>query len=416
MKAHPQNLSAHKAYAEWLESKLDNDRLTQAGRQPFEEELAEVMRSWSQGLPESVEPRLWLVDYLLENEQLEEAKPHVDFLAAARQDDPRVRATPWKWQLQEAMRLCRRKAWLAEVPARLDEVEALWPTWLSKQWLPYLRAAWTLRSGQVEAFENQRRQICEASGLSLDSLADACQMLGVAQWLRATADDLKRLRAPVDRAVKDLKAISIEELIAVGGFFWDLHRARLVYPAYRMHGAKFGKELLARWRATPRLLLERIQEEPIHKAVLWCSEYRFWSDSAVTLPSFFSDPAIQRHPMLAAAKLNAFLKAHYHWGSEGYREQGRILREAAQSQRDAYYRHWFLALANDLDDVLAKESSPSFRFPFGDLFGSDIGDDDDGEDFESDASDFDQDCDCAECQAARRSYEAARSPGSAKST
>ena len=67
-----------------------------------------------------MEPRLWLVDYLLENERLEEARPHVDFLAASRQDDPRVRATPWKWQLLEAMRLCRRKAWLADVPARLD--------------------------------------------------------------------------------------------------------------------------------------------------------------------------------------------------------------------------------------------------------------------------------------------------------
>ncbi len=411
-KAYPQNLAAHKAYAEWLESKLDNDRLTQAGREPFEEELADVMRGWSQGLPECVEPRLWLVDYLLEKEQLEEAKPHVDFLAAARQDDPRVRATPWKWQLQEAMRLCRRKAWLAEVPARLNEVEALWPAWLSKQWLPYLRAAWTLRSGQAEAFKNQRRQISESSGFIVDSLAEACQMLGAAQWMRATADDVKRLRAPVDRAIKNLKAISIEELIAVGGYFWDLHRIRLVYPAYRMHGAKFGKELLARWRATPGLLLTRIQEEPIHKAVLWCSEYRFWSDGAVALPSFFSDPAVQRHPMFAAAKLNAFLKARYHWGSESYREQGPILRTAAQSQRDAYYRHWFQKLANDLDDVLAKESSQSFRFPFGDLFGSDVGDDDDGEvDL-----DFDPDCDCAECQAARRFYEAARAPGSAKST
>lgn len=91
VKADSSNRPAHEAYVEWVESKLDDDRLAKPKRQPLENELAEVMSSWSKALPEDVEPRLWLVDYLLENERLEEAKPHVDFLAASRLDDPRLR-------------------------------------------------------------------------------------------------------------------------------------------------------------------------------------------------------------------------------------------------------------------------------------------------------------------------------------
>ena len=131
------------------------------------------MRNWSKGLPDDVEPRLWLVDHLLENEETEEAKPHVDWLATARQDDPRVRATPWKWQLLEAMRLSRRKAWLSRVPERLEEAESQWPTWLSKQWLPYLNAALALRCGKTDEFEQQRKQICSESGIA-QGLAGRC--------------------------------------------------------------------------------------------------------------------------------------------------------------------------------------------------------------------------------------------------
>ncbi|MGN6546982.1 MAG: hypothetical protein ACTHK7_18145, partial [Aureliella sp.] len=135
VKAYPANRSAHKKYAEWVESKMDDD-MTQRERAPHVKELAQVMENWSRGLPDDIKPRLWLVDHLLENERLDEAKPHVDWLAASRHDDPRVRAAPWKWQLLEAMRLCRRKAWFSQVPARLDEAEKLWPAWLSRAWLP----------------------------------------------------------------------------------------------------------------------------------------------------------------------------------------------------------------------------------------------------------------------------------------
>ncbi|MCH7689395.1 MAG: hypothetical protein IH899_22430, partial [Planctomycetes bacterium] len=222
VRAYPANRLAYEEHVEWIESKLDNDRLTKPRRKPLESQLAEVMKKWSKALPDDVKPRLWLVDHLLENEETEEAKPHVDWLAAARQDDPRVRATPWKWQLLQAMRLSRRQAWLAEVPSRLEEAELQWPTWLSRQWLPYLHAAWTLRCGKTNEFEQQRQQICIESGIVKDSLADACMMLGAAQRMRVSSADLKPLRAPVDAAVKNISKLPYDELLLAAGFFWDL--------------------------------------------------------------------------------------------------------------------------------------------------------------------------------------------------
>jgi len=381
LKAFPENLSAYKAYAEWLQSKLDSDDMPQTRRKPLEKELAGVMHSWANGRPDDVEPRLWLVDHLLENEQMAEAKPHVEFLVASRQDDPRVRATPWKWQLLEAMRLCRRKVWLTEVPARLDEAEALWPVWMSPQWLPYLRAAWMLRSNQTEAFAAERQRICEASGVARDSLTDACLMLAAAQRMRVPANVLKQLRTPIELALKKPQEIPLEDVVDVAGFFWDLHRAQLLYPAYRMHGGKIGQLLLSLWSEVPGVVLEGIDDERIHKAVLWCSEYQFWSyNYDHELPSCLRLPFQQQHPIFVAAKVNAFLNRRYHWRSEEYRELGPILRKAAGSQRDPYYRHWFLALAEELDEILSQESARFSSFPFGDIFDLEEEDDDNEDD------------------------------------
>ena len=408
IQAYPANRAAYKTHVDWLEAKMENENLTKSKREPILKEEAQVMMDWSQALPEDVKPRLWLVDYLLENEQMEEAKPHVDWLAGARQDDPRVRATPWKWQLLEAMRFCRRKAWLKDVPARLDEAERLWPVWLSRAWLPYLRAAVTLRAGDKEEFEAQRQHICQESGVERDSLVDACMMLGAAQHMRVPAVDLKPLRAPVDQAVKSLRRVSDEDLLDVSGFFWDLHRTQLLYPAYRMHGGKIVNEQFACLKENPKWVLNHLDDERVHTAILMCSEHRCLEDRyELKLPGWYRKSAVQQHPMFAAAKLNAVLKIRSLSQAQEYEELGRQVREMAPSQRDPFYRHWFAALADELDEVIAdRRSSGPFGFgfsPFDLLFGDE---DEDGS-FDEDLG-FDPDCDCAACTAARRAYEASR--------
>ncbi|REJ73763.1 MAG: hypothetical protein DWQ34_08095 [Planctomycetota bacterium] len=397
-KAWPANRQAYRAHVDWIESKLENDRLNKAQREPLVEELARVMRDWSRGLPDDAEPRLWLVDHLLENEETEAARPHVEWLAASRQEDPRVRAVPWKWRLLEAMRLCRRKKNIDQVPPLLEEAEAHWPAWLSKAWLPYLQAAVLLRGGQADEYERQREQTCRASGRARDSLADACLMLGAAQQMRVPHSDLKPLRAPVDAAVKGLDELPIEELLLAGECFWDLHRAQLLYPAYRMHGGKLARELWDRLANSRALVVERIDDPQMHSAVLWCSEHRFGSGSyELKLPKWYSRLPVREHRMFVAAKVNALLKMRNVFEIREESDAAPFLREAAQTERDPFYRYWFNRLANDLEDFLKSESRGGFGFDsFSRMFGA--ADDDD--------LDFDPDCDCPRCRAARQAHEA----------
>lgn len=366
LEAYPGNVKAYKAYADWIQSRLDEDDMTQAKRKPWEQELLGVMRGWSENQPDAVPPRLWLVDYLLENEQMVEAQPHVEFLVGARHDAPLVRATPWKWHLLEAMRLCRRKNWLDQVPAQLDQAEALWPGWLSRQWLPYLRAAYKLRAGQKEAFESDREQICETFGWARNSLPDACMMLGAAQRMRIPTSELKQFREPVDQAVKNRDKIPVDEFIDAAGFFWDLSRTQMLYPAYRMHASKLGRTLIQKLAKNLEIAGQGMDEERIHKMVFWCSEYRFWDTGHYhDMPSCFYIPfAKKRHPMFAAAHLNSFLKMSRYWSYHHYEESSNRLRKAVASQRDPYYRHWFQSMLDQYDDLVADYEGPSGRFPF----------------------------------------------------
>ncbi|MGE3781011.1 MAG: hypothetical protein AB7F89_27730, partial [Pirellulaceae bacterium] len=405
----------------------------------WEKERAQVMRDWAKGLPDDAEPRLWLVDYLLDEELTEEAKPHVEWLSAARHDDPRVRATPWKWQLLEASRLSRRKAWLGQIPERLAEAERLWPEWLSRPWLAYWKAASHLRQGDKAAYEQQRAQIAERGEPRRDSLADACMMLGAAQWLNVPSATLKQLRGPVDRAVKTLGQLSRDDLVEVSAFFWDLHRVRLEYPAMRMHGSKFGKRLLAQFKANPKYVREQADDARVQSAVLWAAEHRFWmTNYDPKPPPWLTLSLTKQHAVFAAAKVRAWLQEGYRYGGIDDPSVGARLRDAALGQRDAFYRYWFQYLAQGLEDNLARSKATRFNFgpgffgagPMGGAGGMGPADEDDEgyddgvedldfDDEEGDKLDllddlfrFDPDCDCPECQAAKRAFQAAqRFPG-----
>lgn len=413
--AAPENVEAHKVYVQWVRTKLDNDGLDKSDREEFEEELAVVMSSWSRGAPNDLEPRLWLVDHLMENEQLTEAQPHVDFLASTRHEDPRARAIPWKWRLLEAMRLCRRKAWLSQVPTRLDEADAMWPTWLPKTWAPYLRAGWLLRRGDLEAFAEARKRLLEETGRPGESLADAVMMLSAAQATRATGPELKPLRESLDRALNALGTLPLDDLLETGSFQWDLIRARLTYPAYRMHARQIGETLFARLDTERRSRPEDANDERIQKATLWGSESRWWSKTNNTkLPPFLAAPAFRDHPIYVAARLNSLFGERYPPPLSSFRKLGSTLREAAQSERNAYYRFWFVELADRLEEAIAKQAQR--RFDLEDFFSSrgqskndafDYEDDDDEFDDDEDDLGFDEDCDCPSCTAARQAYERA---------
>ncbi|TWU01122.1 hypothetical protein [Stieleria varia] len=392
--AYPSHRNAHVEYVDWLEDNAEDERLTKVGREQWLDKAAEAKMAWSQALPDDIEPRLDLVDYLLEKERIDDATPHVEFLSSTRHENPLVNATKWKWTLLEAMRACRRKTWLSRVPELLDQAGSLWPKWLSKDWMPFLRAALALRMGDQAEF---------AQRFHYDgTLLNACRMLAAAQRMRVTSADLKPLRAAVDQHVKNLQAVAVEDLLATCDFFWDLTRVKLLYPAYRMHGTKISRELLKRFDESQKLVTDHIDEPMTQASLFLMSEQRLFNDRySLETPSWFSLRQIVDHPTLAAASAIACMKI-----SGAYRspvEEGTVekVREAAESSRDAFYRHWFKELADELVDHLkALNRRGNSIGSFGSMFSrilSQFGADDD-DDYDDGPE---QQCNCDKCRAAR---------------
>ncbi len=402
--AFPDNRKAFQTYTEWLKEKLDDsDAKAAAEREPLIENLAGVMKKWSESRPDDVEPRLWLVEYLLENGELEQAQPFIEWLRVARQDDAKIRALPWKWQLLNTMQLCRRKSSLEQVPEKLQCIESEWPAWLSKDWLAYLHAAFQLRSGNTTEYEQQRTMICEQKKRVRDCPRDACMMLAAAQEMSVSPADLKPLRAVVDTAVRNVKKISTEDLLDLGEFYWDLHRIQVIYPAYRMHGSKFGRELKSRVNSVAKKIREWLPRPAFRHSLLWASEYRFWpenNDSAfpkcLELPSFTD-------PLIAAVRINSIPEGR---NSKGLSEISRpltLLRNALETELDPYYRSWFASLVEKTDQRLA--AMPEKMFGFGRMvaeMAKSMGFSLDDLDFDDDDDDDDDEvCNCPSCVAER---------------
>jgi hypothetical protein len=405
--AYPGHDEAHRAYTDWLLQQANSDRAPKAKREPFEKLLLPAMEAWTSGVPEAIEPRLWLVDEYLENEQLESAQPHVQWLAGSRHADPRVRAIPWKWELLEAMRLCRRKTWMEAAGEKLDAAEKLWPAWLKKSFLPYLRAALLRRQGKAIEFEEARAEIRksrEAQGCTGSDLDDAVMMLAAAQLMRITAADLKPFRDPVDEAVEDLSKLSDDALVRLASFYWDLHRANLTYSAFRTHASKFAGELHDRLKRLRRGDFKAtLNTSAFRDAALWISSRRLFGASQ----SFGIPPTMR--PLLDSLAVDAmavdslfFGPKHLLFYASELAPEIQRLREAAATETDAYYRYWYGSLADRADAAIASNPLNSYGFDPFSMFNLDEDDDDDWEDDEDDLSL----CDCEECRRNRAAAEA----------
>ncbi|OED37082.1 hypothetical protein AB833_24910 [Chromatiales bacterium (ex Bugula neritina AB1)] len=388
--AYPANRDAHIAYTDWLDKEIEDcDGDKQAIKELKTRQLA-AMKCWANAIDSDLTPRQYLVDVLLNDEQLEEATPHVEWLVKSRPDDPGLKALPWKLQLLKAMKLCRRISNLPQVPAKLAEVESIWPEWLPKQWLPYYTAAWMLRSGDKKNYEAQRNLIATSSGIERDSLADACMMLGAAQNMRVAAADLKPLRMPVDSAVKAVKSLSFDSLIAAGSFFWTTRQSKIQYPALRMHASKIGREILHRLSIDTTLVAKHIDKQIFLDAVLWMSEYRFWSNTyQLTIPRALQEQ-VTHNTYITAAILNLFARSRGIWTTEEIPKYINSLKNSTRTEPNPFYRFWFANLIDDLDAIERKYKAMYSR---GNPFGG------------RPNNPFDDICECPACRARRAQEE-----------
>lgn len=393
--AYPANHDAHVKYTDWLEEQIEQARTNRSENRKKEvgqlqDELSAAMKFWVESIATDVRPREFLAEALLDDEQLEEATPHIEWLVSSRPGDPKVKALPWKLKLLEAMKACRRVSSLPRVPGLLAEVKKQWPDWLATRWLPYFTAAWMLRCGEQADYKKQRESICADNGVPMNSLVDACMMLGAAQKMKVAAADLKPLRVPVEEAVKECGSLSDEELIAAGSFFWSMHKARIVYPAYRMHGAKFGRELLRRMNANPDIASDNSQDPEFHECVFWLSERRFWGTRYESKIPVSLYRLVGKNSAVTAAHLNGLSRNYYVSFNKRLRDAVASLKQSVRTEPDPYYRHWFAEL---IDGIEAREREADKFRDFESRFGELIN---------NYARDLDsEDCLCSGCVAQR---------------
>lgn len=387
IKAYPTNRAAHREYVELLRREGYPDRDTKKDEEARNRRIRRVMERWSKSLPEDVEPRLWLVNHYLENEELKSAQPHVEMLQRQRLQDPRVRTLPWRWALFETMRLARHKRRVDQAREQLDQAESLWPEWLSKTWIPYLRAALAWRAGETEASERLRDEA--------DASVDRCPLLSnvmalaAARRMHIPSAALKPLRQTVTDLINDAQNIDIVDLLKTGCFLWDLDRTEMFYTGYRTHGPRLIQELSFRF-ADPK---QKLPDELLGPAALWAAGARFASDTYdLTIPALINSRKTS-DPLVAAAALRAVAGAR---APRRFAARERatfdFLKSAAGSARDPFYRHYFQTLTDDLAEYMSPTAVEAARF--GQL--------DDEEDDDWDEGDWDDEEELCYCDNCRR--------------
>ena len=230
------NRTAHDQLIEVLNEQRDDDSLSKARHATLTEQIIKAKEALVKVFPDDADTTLWLIDHYFDEDELERADALVQKLSDLRVDDPRAKALPFKLKLREAMRLCRRKTGLADARRALDDAESIWPTWLSRDWLPFLRAGIECRAGKDAEFARlsvAARQACGAADWVCDCMAFAAM-----QQMHVPSGDLKPMRAQIDGHARNVNNLPFEELCALGAFFWDLTRTgtQMVQPSSRQKG------------------------------------------------------------------------------------------------------------------------------------------------------------------------------------
>ena len=341
IKDYPKNRSAHQLLIELHELQLEDDELSKKEEEKLLAKLIATQEQFVRFFPNEIDTIEMLLDYYFEEDLLDKASVLVKTLGEQRFDDPQLKAIPWKLKMRESMSLCRRKTSLTQARKVLEEAESIWPTWLSKNWLHFLRAAMALREGDLQAFESLNR----------------------------------------------------DARVAIGSFFWDLLRTGLTHKGYAIHASRFGKALCNRFKADPN----PEKHAAFGDACRWVADHRLWgTGDIIRLPAWLEESA-KNNPKVLAAIADWYNKENLSglWFAK-FEPQLQNLKELARTEPDPYYRYEF--------GEIAKESLASLA-EFKDLesrqYGSASSDDDDDDDDDVEDDDDEDNCQCANCRARR---------------
>ncbi len=388
---YPKYRSAHEKLIDSLEAQLEENGLSKSNEERLENELVVAQEKFVQSIPDEIETALSLIDFYLEDDQLDKANALVQRLSGQRLEDPLAKALPWKLKLREAMRLSRRKTDLALANKALDDAESLWPTWLNRNWLPFLRAALAVRSGDLAKFEELKANAIRDQKIS--DFAGRLMAFAALQQMNIPSLDLKPFRAEIDLQIKNVSKASLADLFAIGAFFWDLVRTGLEHKGYRLQASKFGRAFADQIKFHDNCNLDSTQID----AFCWGAHHRFWplGNDYSPKPSFMK--LAMKESRIAAAVLEWLIDLDSLPDARmvNYQPLITLTKEAARHEKDPFYRYQFNQIADEAIDIVAEvKARDAQRRSYASTFVEDnkYGDDED---------EFDDECDCPKCRAKR---------------
>jgi hypothetical protein len=363
LKSYPANRRAHLLRLKNLEDRCEQTKMTKSLRGKLLKAKAEFVEQF----PEEIDSALWLIDQYFDDDELEKAESLIQQLEGRRVSDPRAKSLPWKLRLREAMRVARRKAHIPLAHHTLDAAESLWPNWLSRDWIPFLRAGLELRAGSRQSFEKLDREARSALGRA-DWVADFYTFWAL-QQMQVPSADLKPFRTKLDHHIQACAGYPLDEFLQLGSFFWDLTRVGLRHKGYRMQASKLGKILCRRLESAG---LSNAPSPAYSDTCCWIASHKFWSSDPYRPqePEWASDAADQS-PQVAASVLEWLVNLHY-VGRKIIEVRAWIeqVEKAAQSEKDVFYRHRFEEIARQAGQLLREwegrfgRSGPAFESMF----------------------------------------------------
>ena len=389
---YPKYRPAHEKLISSLEEQLCENGLSKSNEERLEKELVVAEEKFVQSIPDEVETALSLIDFYLEEDQLDKANALVQRLSGQRLQDPLAKALPWKLKLREAMRLSRRKTDLALANKALSDAESLWPTWLNRNWLPFLRAALALRSGDIAKFEELKTNAIRDQRIS--DFVGNFMAFAALQQMNIPSPDLKPFRTGIDLQIQNVSKASLADLFSIGAFFWDLVRTRLEHKGYRLQSSKLGRAFADQFNFRDNSDLDSTQID----AFCWAAHHRFWPLGNDYSPKPSIKNLAMKEARIAATVLKWLIDLDSFPDSRmvDYQPLITLTKEAARNEKDPFYRYQFDQLADEAIDIVAEVKAREQRQrPFASTFT------DEDEYGEEEDDELDDECECPSCRAKR---------------
>lgn len=386
IKSYPKNRLAHQLLIESYERQLKG----LGDLEIVEKKRFRATEAMVEQFGDEVERMLYLIDCYFEEEEIEKAEKLVHRLNQMRHDDPVVKALPWKLKIREAMFLSRRKNQLNQARQSLADAESIWPQWLDRRQLLFLRAAVELRAGNKARFDELNAAAREQCGC--ESWVADVMMFAAMQQMNIPNTELKPHRESILARASDAYNVPLDELCSLGAFFWDLNRVAMKHKAYRIHASNFGKIL------SVRLYNGEIPgNKPVFLESLgWLALHDFWSEERYPIPTWL-DSWMDEPKAVAAALEPMFRNRLARYEMSNYSKQIELLATAAEVESDPFYRYRFETIARKSRELVASVEAQD-RFASR-RFHSSMEDDD--EDYLEDELTDESFCNCPSCRAER---------------